>query len=277
MTGDSSDTSVSNCECSELRERVGELEQQVETLTAALEQITIPGHDTETDASNMEDLEIGGLSVGQILANKASRSDAEIIAQDVYLELSDTDVSVAVDRDRMRPIHDMATDLQLGQEDRIPTQSARRAARLFQQFWDRAKGEPEPKVTVTDQYYVMDSGQAGDVLQSHDDEEIADSSVSKVVARVFEALQRHSKAFDCQCGTVSECQHGLVVFDDTSGTNRVRAEKDAFHEYQAEIEATASDDEGEQPSEDLDTAEVPAEAADERMDELLQASTDGGF
>lgn len=253
----------------ELEQRIDDLEQQLEQFRSLFE---IPGED---GPRLMEELSVAGLPVGKAITSKVSETDAELIAEEVVADGADTSVSVGVDREQMRAVHSMATDLRLGNEERIPTASARRAARLFQEFWRTAKGDTDGRVDPTGQAYTLNSGQARQILQAEED--IADNSVSKVVARVFEALQRHSKAFDCQCDTVSGCNHGLVVFDDSSGTNRVKADKGAFHDYQAEIAATASDDEGEHPSEDDTTADATAEAADERMGELLRAQTDGGF
>lgn len=252
----------------ELEERIDELEQQLAEFRSLFE---IPGDD---GARIIEEFRVGGLPIGKAITSKTSETDVERIAEEVVIDGADTNVSVGVDREEMRPIHDMATDLRLGNDERIPTVSARRAARLFQEFWRTAKGDTDGRVDPTGQAYTLNSGHAAQILQSEED--IADSSVSKVVSRVFEALQRHSKAFDCQCDTISGCNHGLIVFDDTSGTNRVKAEKSRFHDYQQEIAATASDDEGEQPSEDITTAEAEAQAAEDRLDQLQRAQTDGG-
>lgn len=186
---------------------------------------------------------------------------------------SDTAVSGPSARDIMLPIHTMLLDLKAGRDGQIPSNNARRGARLFSHLFRRAAGENDARASVTKKAYVMDSNQARAVLTDADD--ITDGGVSKTVARAMRAVQQFTKVSDCECGSISECDHGLVIFDDTRGTNRLRVKKDDLNTYGERVQAArTADDDGEQPSEAITTAEGNGspEAVDAEFDALDGAS-----
>lgn len=250
-------------------QRCRELEKRVDRLESIIEQLDLPS--VTVESGHMEDLRVGHLPVGAALTNKTTRDDVEEIVREITD--SDTTVRPRADRDKILPIHAMWMDLQAGHRDNIPSDNARRGARLFDQIFRRAGGDPEPKVAVTDEYYILDSGQARDVLTAADD--ITDGGVSKTVGRSMKAVQRFTKSSDCDCKSIGACDHGLVVFDDSGGTNKLRARKKDMHAYGVRVqEALIADDDGEQPSEAPSTAEVngSAEAVDAELDALTNAS-----
>lgn len=186
---------------------------------------------------------------------------------------ADVGVSEPSARDIMLPIHTIWMDLQVGREEQIPSNNARRGARLFDHLYRRAAGENGAIASVTKKAYTLDSNQARAILTEADD--ITDGGVSKTVGRAMKAVQRFTKVSECDCSSISECEHGLVVFDDTRGTNRLWADKDDLNTYGERVQAArTADDDGEQPSEATTAAEGNGtpEAADAEFDALDGAS-----
>lgn len=137
-------------------------------------------------------------------------------------------------RDRMLPIHEMWIDVRQDRLERLPGDNARRAARIFGRFIQKASGEHSVGIDATYGTYSVTSSDAREQLEEADD--MTNTGKSMTVKRVFRMVQRLSKVKDCDCNSIDECDHGLIQFN--PGTpNTLVSQKDRFNQAMDNVES----------------------------------------
>lgn len=196
-------------------------------------------------------------------------------------------------RGKMLPVHKMWADVREGDSDTLD-KSNRRAAVIFGCFIRRAANETPSEDTIlgyngvdaSGQTYSITSTEAKRVLEETD--YVEGKMYSATVKRAFEKVQRLSKRESCECSNIEKCGHGLVIFDSSGGTNRLKANKARFHDAMeavvdaVETSADGSDDsvspehgQDEDLADDTDNDdEEIAEEVDEELAELTAGETD---
>lgn len=264
-------------EVAALRERVAELEETVELLTSVLEVRAKDDSNTPLTPT-LEDIWLAGEPAGKILSKTKQRSykneqridelDATVQANVTNRPVSTLDEMV---RAELMPAHKMWMDVREGFGDQLD-ESPRRAATIFGAFIRRACGEGT-KVDASGQKYSLTSTAAKTLLQ---ESEYTDGTMySQTVRRVFEQLQQLSKTESCECSSIGACGHGLLIFDDSGGTNVVGVNKARFHDYLETVEAAVKAGETPPTTDDPERAgEAPTDAEHARatLDELEAAS-----
>lgn len=204
----------------ELEDEVGQLRDDVDWLQERLFRIedVITG---ERDLGAVEDdYDTSGGLVDAVESGANSGVSSAKISDDV--------------RDRMLPIHEMWVDVRQDRMERLPSDNARRAARIFGRFIQKASGEHSVGVDATYGTYSMTSSEAREQLE--DSEDITKSGKSMTVKRAFRKVQRLSKTDDCDCNTIEDCDHGLIQFN--PGTpNTLVTKKDEFNLAMNNVEA----------------------------------------
>lgn len=175
-------------------------------------------------------------------------------------------------RQRLLPIHEMWIDVREGREEKIPHDNERRGARLFSRFIRKASGEHDTGVNADYGTYSMDSQSAREVLSAAGD--MTKNGKSVTVKRSMKAVQSLSKRGDCNCDSLEECEHGVLVWDNDGGHSLV-AQKDPFNALMGDVQAAikgeidaspeATDDAG-------NSAEDAVEDDTSAFDELDNAS-----
>lgn len=230
-------------ECGDLRKRVEELEESVKFLEAMI--------------YDLEDVAFGdaGAASGQMmLGEHDSVLDAVLAIQ----QNANTDVrKVSLEaRSHMLTAHRKWADIRDGEADSLGD-SERRAAILFGAFIRRASGKTPTDdsvhgyngVDASGQTYSMTSTEAARTLQETKYEDVEVKSMT--VRRAFEKLQSYTQDEQCDCSTIDGCPHGLITFDSTTGTNRVKTNKARFNDAMAAV------------GDAVENTEAPGEASQE--------------
>jgi hypothetical protein len=265
----------------QLKARVEELEQRVETLEHLDELITVTGEVDSHGGVSLEDILIGGNPIGALLQQALEQASDAHDRLDGLSEESDG-FSEAT-RDQMLPAHRMAVDIQHGHEDRIGASKRKRASELFRRMMHKVHddGEPQPGVENSNGAVKITSSDAQEIIRAFDDDLETVSSMQ--VTRAFEELQRLTKRDDCDCESIENCSHGLVMFK-AGATNTVAANTARLIEYLDglnAIETSANEDvrsggETSSGSIDADDAGNSVEAdADDTLDQLAEAGGRG--
>lgn len=196
-----------------------ELEDEVEQLREDVDWL-------QNHMFRLEDMIIGEKDLGAVEDQYDSPGGLlDAIESEANGSVSSAEISDGV-RDRMRPIHEMWVDVRQGRTERLPSDNARRAARIFGRFIKKASGEHSVGVDATYGTYSMTSSEAREQLE--DSEDITKSGKSMTVKRAFRKVQRLSKIDECDCNTIEDCDHGLVQFN--PGTpNTLVTKKDEFN------------------------------------------------
>lgn len=246
----------------ELEERVADLEEELQGTKARLD-----AYDAKFD--RLLTVVLGERE----LAEDDVVSGASLYEQVVHGEAGGSrDGFSEAARNKMLPAHRMAVDIRHGHEERIKTDKSKRAAELFRRMMHKVSdgGEPQPGVDNSGGTVTIQSKAAGEIILEFDDG--LDSAPSATVTRAFRELQRLTKRDDCDCDSIDNCHHGLVMFQ-AGATNKVVANTARLIDYLGELDdlQTAEDDGGD--ADDGDHA--PEATADETFDALDAAEPAG--
>lgn len=271
---------MSDCDdCEALRDRVDELEVELQQLREIIE---LRGADGPADAS-VSDIWIAGFPLGKTVdktVTRASENTSRI--EKLEDDGADNGVSSVADTDvraTLLPLHLMWIDVREGRADQLSS-NERRAARLFCRFIQKGCGEHDTGVTVGHGTYVLTSDRAKDILEAED--ELPTSGKAKTIKRVYQRAQSTTKREDCDCDGLESCHHGLLSAEKNNGEWRLCASKGGLREYLRTVSTAlegdapaAADDDGSEPSE---APPGQPDEINERMDELDAATpaADGG-
>lgn len=188
------------------------------------------------------------------------------------LELGEanTDVSGGVSkaaRDFALPIHQVWWDIRDGRDDSIDNDSVRRAAILFRELFRRASGEPRSAVNADQGTYKIASPDAKQPLVESEYLDL-DLAHPQTVKRAFRAFQRLTKTESCDCDSIDECDHGIVIAKFDSGTNKLVADKAKFDAYCQNVEREL--ERSGESTDDPGNAGEDADATDDATDDVVE-------
>ena len=241
----------------ELEDRVSELEDTVAKLEPLAELLSVMC-DTDPEDAEMTEVMVAGESIGF----KLQALDRETSAISEYLfgeELGPAEMEGYVSehgrletdtgagsagpsqavRERMLPAHEIAVDLRAGR-DRVETLGVqqKRAADLFYRLTQKASDSPntapQPGIENSNGVLKISLPDAQEMIVEFDD--TIDNAYSDTAKRAFQALQRLTKREDCDCDSIGDCPHGLVMFQ-PGATNRAVVNTQRLVEYCEDVEA----------------------------------------
>jgi hypothetical protein len=243
----------------ELEERLDRLEEIVEQQQATIDSFI----EYRGDEEGLRTLFVDGYPIGRI-ADRAHQMATDAKKSIESVEEADRGGMNEQGRSAMLPAHRMWADIKEGQDDLL-TKGQRRAGTIFGAFLHRAcDTDPEEaplpisSIDATGQSYSLTSTNAKELLRNADQVDL-DGVYSATVKRVFEDVQRFTKQYDCQCESISQCNHGVIKFDDTRGTNILVANKNKLHEALKNVVKAVSS----QPAEISDDSVSPETGPDE--------------
>lgn len=246
----------------ELEARVSELEETVERLEPLAELLAVKGG-TDADEAELADVLVAGEPIGLHLRNRRreTRALSEYLFGEAFgaVEIGhhidafgtvDEDLDVAGSgrsaggpsqavRDQLLPAHEIAVDLRAGRE-RVKglDEKEKRAADLFYRLTQKASddpnAEPQPGIENSNGTLKISSPAAQEMIVEFDDE--IDNAYSDTAKRAFQALQRLTKREDCDCDSIGDCPHGLVMFQPGS-TRRAAVNTARLVNYCEDVEA----------------------------------------
>jgi hypothetical protein len=255
-------------ECTELRKRIEALEQRVDQLV-----------EYRGEEETLKTLWIDGEPIGKVAdaANERSKEAKHHIENVCNGE--NAQQGARVGRTVMLPAHRMWADIIDGQDDSL-SKGQRRAGTLYGGFLHRASGtDPDEapilitQIDATGQTYSLSSTHAKELLQQAPQVNFESEVYSMTVKRIFEDVQRFTKKTECECDSIDFCDHGVIQFDSSQGTNVLTANKEQLHEALESVrqaveghEVTTSDD-SVNPEDGLDE-DTPEELVCEATDQL---------
>lgn len=205
-----------------------ELEVEVEELRAKVDDLT---NTMEFCLSRIDDFEkiLFGEEYDMIGAEIATEKEGAILPrvekfEDRGANKHNKDV---IDRSKLYPAHKMWLDIE-AEDGHTLSDNQRRAAHLFGQFLQRAKGE-STAVDASGQTYTLSSTDARAYLRDVGElNGVKKSSEPVIVGRVMRETQSLMKFDKCDCEEIEECDHGLITFSN-AGTNVLHVPKKRFN------------------------------------------------
>jgi hypothetical protein len=224
-------------------DQLNQIERRLEAVEQRLEELV-----TQEGDNSIENLYIADYPIGRIVSGAKQQAErAEMIAKNESNEETGSTPNQEV-RSEMLPVQRMWVDLRQQNEHGL-NKTQRRAVTIYGGFLHSATDtEPDEapvpftQIDCTGQTYLLKSTDAKEYLKQAPQAPTDGDVYSTTVKRAFRELQRLSKRDDCECRSIDECSHGLILFDTRRGANAVQVHKSDLHSVLERIEQSATSD-----------------------------------